>query len=202
MRCESARPTNVQIRTTHRTEARRRAALGPRQVSPPMAARLWSDAEDQIIRDGYANGVPVRQLARTLGCGITTISTRAKALGATTHARSRTERAVTAKVLDAKARKTTAMMAELEILELSQRRTLAAMRKTERWSTILRGDMGVENVVDVVNIPARDLRDEASARSSMMSTIAKLDTDDGGATEARSMLENLAAALGVKGPDQ
>lgn len=167
-----------------------------------MAARQWSEAEDQIIRDGYANGVPVRQLALTLGAGIATISKRAAVLGATTNARAQTERAVSAKVIDAKARKTTAMLAELAILELSQVRVLRAMRGEGQWSTILRGDMGVERVVEVPTIPARDLRDEASARSSMMSTIAKLDTDDGGATEARSMLENLAAALGVKGPDQ
>lgn len=167
-----------------------------------MAARQWTPEDDQTIRNGYEQGVPVRRLAAELGCGITTISMRAKVLGATTNARAQTERAVTAKVIDAKARKTTAMLAELEILELSQARTIAAMRKTSTWSTVLRGEGGIERDVELTYIPARDLRDEASARSSMMSTIAKLDTDDGGATEARSMLENLAAALGVKGPDQ
>jgi len=91
-------------------------------------------------------------------------------------------------------------MAELEILELSQTVALRALRGRGKWKTLLRGTGGTEVTELLDYIPARDLRDTTTARANMAQVIDRLDANDGGVADGRSMLERLGAALGVEGP--
>lgn len=136
-------------------------------------------------------------MAEVIGRSRSTIDRRLRALdlGATT--RLHTRAASQANAEDGRARRAKAALAELEILELTQQRSLATMRGNAQWSTVLRGEMGVEDTQQIGFIPPRDLREESSARAAMSATIAKLTVDDNGAQAAISMIERLAQAVGV-----
>ena len=164
-------------------------------------ARPWTPEDDQRLRDLHATGKSLHAIAQEMSRGKATVSGQSKALGLS-WAREQVHAATTAKVRDAKARRAAALEAELEILELAQARVLDAMRRRSSWRTVMRGEGGAEHTDDLDFVPSRDLRDETSSRNAMAGIIAKLDTDDNGATEARSMLERLADTLGVTGPEQ
>lgn len=166
-----------------------------------MAARPWTDEEDQRLRDLYAAETPVRKIATELGRPHSTVALRAKKLGLASK-RTDTVAATTTRVVDAKARRSAAALAELEILELAQARTLKALRGDEKWSTILRGELGVEDVQRLDTIPPRDMREESSARSAMSTTISKLSVEDNGVTEGVAMIDRLADALGIPQPGE
>ena len=159
----------------------------------------WTTADDQTLTDLHRTGRSLTSIARDMHRGKATISEKAKALGLTWN-RAQVGEAVHAKITDAKARRANALLAELEILELSQARVLSALRGHDTWSTVLRGDGGAESERTLDTVPPRDLRDETTARASMAVVISRLDDNDHGATEARSMLERLAARLNVTGP--
>ncbi len=71
-----------------------------------MASRIdWTDEHDTTIRDGYAAGTPIRQIAATLGVSVGSVSQRARKIGATSTARTIVAATAAANRLDAAARR-------------------------------------------------------------------------------------------------
>lgn len=157
-----------------------------------MAARTWTPDEDTLIRDGYANGVPVRQLAKQLGCGIGTVSKRAATIGATTTARSQVAAAVEAKQLDAKAKRATLKANLLDD---------AARLRAQLWEPAEYVDHGGKEFVEVrwtmptpVYTDQLKLMQATSTAIGSYERLEKLDADTG-LTDAVGMLDKIAAEI-------
>lgn len=162
-------------------------------------AHQWTDAEDEIIRNGYAEGTPVRVLATQLGISTWSISKRAGKIGADHAARSRVQAAVEANRIDGKARRQ-------KLIERIYTRSEAIMERLEapEFVTLVPTAPGVQSRTVLDFVPPADERALANSLSSYLGTVERLEKidADNGAADARSMLERLATALGVTGPAQ
>lgn len=151
----------------------------------------WTPERDQIVRDGYANGTPVRQLAAQLGCGTSSITRRAQALGVTTTAGDQVRAAVAAKQLTAKQRRTA-------VLDRLYTRAETVLTRLEADTfTTLTMSAGSQLTQELTFVPPQDERHLSSSISTYLASaerIEKLDAD-AGTVEAVGMLDRIADAI-------
>ena len=163
--------------------------------------RPWTEDDTTRLRELHSKGLSCGKIAEEMGRSKATISDYALAEGLSwPGAQAQIHVAAATNAASARVRRAQALMAELEILELSQTVALRALRGRGKWKTLLRGTGGTEVTELLDYIPARDLRDTTTARANMAQVIDRLDANDGGVADGRSMLERLGAALGVEGP--
>lgn len=163
-----------------------------------MPPKPWTPDHDQQLTDLHATGKSLHAIAKEMGRAKSTVSVAAERLGLSWD-RSKVAKATQAKVLDARARRAAAVETELELLELSQAQVRKGL-KGDGWDTLQRAEGGAEDVVTLTFVPARDLREHTAARNAMAGIITRLDHTDPGVEAGRSMLDALAASLGVTGP--
>lgn len=156
------------------------------------------DTEDTRLRELHTAGKSLHAIAKEMGRSKDTIARHAQRLGLTWD-RDRVVAATKAKVADARARRAAAVAVELDLLELSQAQIRAGL-KGEGWQTLVKAEMGTEVTRRLKYVPPRDLKDHTAARSAMAGIITRLDHTDPGVEAGRSMLDALAASLGVTGP--
>lgn len=169
-----------------------------------MRGRHWTPEDDERLVELHGNdGASLRSVAAEMGRPQSTVSEKAKALGLSWD-RGAMKQAIEAGVVDAKARRTKAALAELELLELTQKRLRESLRGRAKWRAVLKGEFGAERLAEVDAVPSRDLRDESQARASMSQVIDRL--DDKSATPeldaAASMLGRLHEALVAERHDE
>lgn len=155
-------------------------------------ASSWTPERDQIVRDGYAAGTPVRQLAKTLGIDISTVSKRAQTLGARSTARAQVAQAVAAKKLDAKARR-----ADILARLYTRAETVLARLEADTFRTLVPVAPGEQQPRNLDFVPPPDERYLSSSLSSYLSSaerLEKLDADTG-LTDAVGMLDKIAAEI-------
>lgn len=163
---------------------------------PPR--RPWTDAHDAELRQHHAAGKSLHGIAKEMGRAKSTVAAAAERLDLSWD-RDKVAKATQAKVLDARARRARAVEVELDLLETSQEQIRAGLAGVG-WKTLQRAEGGAEDVVTLEFVPARDLREHTAARSAMAGIITRLDHTDLGVEAGRSMLDALAASLGVTGP--
>lgn len=163
-------------------------------------ARPWNPDEDTLLTTLHGQGASLNAVAKAMERSKDAVSRHAARLGLGWD-RTRTAVATDAKVKDAAARRADAVLVELELLELAQAQAVSGL-KGKGWKTLQRGEQGAEHTRELDYVPARDLREHTAARSGMATIIGRLDTTDPAVEAGKSMLEALAATLGVKGPDE
>lgn len=162
----------------------------------------WTDAETATLRDLHATeGMTLTRAAKTMGRSRSTVSDKSKVLGLSWERPAHTVIATQARNIDIRARKSAAAAAELELLELAQAQLREGMT-SGAWTTVLRGEGGAESEVTVTKVPARDLRDHATARAASAQVITRLadDADSDGLDRAKSTLGAIAEALRSAAP--
>ena len=165
-------------------------------------ARRWTPAEVDRFKALHADGASLHSIARELDRSKGVVSRKASELGLS-FARDRTAAAAQSRVVDGKARRAAAVLAELEILEAEQARVLRVHRGEPgaAWQTVLRGEGGAESVRELDFVPARDAREATNARAGSATIIDRLTDDSGGAEQVRGLLGGLADALGLRTTD-
>ncbi|MFD2792573.1 hypothetical protein ACFS27_03330 [Promicromonospora vindobonensis] len=165
-----------------------------------MAAGPYRPDEDDVLRDLIPKGVSQSEIGRQLDRTRGSVANRAAKLGIRSD-RTDTAAATQAKVLDVKARRAAAALAELEILEHAQADVLATMRDHQPWTTVLRGELGVEFETTTSKIPARDQREAAAARSQAAGILTKLEVAADEHAEAKAFITQLGEALLATAPE-
>lgn len=162
------------------------------------AARPWTPQDDETLRAAHGAGKSLHAIAKEMGRGKGTISVKAAKLGLTWD-RAQVGEAVHAKVMDAKARRAVLKDHLLED---------AARLRTQLFAeAVVFNFGGKDNTYEQRTLDKPPFADQLKimqATSTAVATYERLERldDDAGATDGRSMLERLAARLGVKGPDQ
>ena len=162
-----------------------------------MPGSPWTDADTAKLRDLHAaEGMTLNRAAKLMGRGSSTISRKSKALGLSWERPVQVVIATQANVIDIRARKAAAAAMELRLLEMTQQHLHDGI-ESKSWTALVRGEGGGEYERELSTVPARDLRDLASARSSSAQVIARLsdDSDRADIDTAKSMLAALGAAL-------
>lgn len=165
----------------------------------PRPVRRWTDTEVDKLKALHADGASLHAIARELDRSKGVVSRKASELGLRFD-RDRTAAAAKSRVLDAKARRAAAVLAELEILEHEQARVLEVHRGDRTWHTVMRGEAGAETVRELDFVPARDAREATNARAGSATIIDRLTDDTTGAEQVRGLLGGLADALGIRPP--
>lgn len=167
-----------------------------------MAAPVpWTDDEDQTLRDLAQAGRPISAMVKALtGRHPSSVKRRLDRLGI--HGdRTQTAAATQAKVIDAKARRAAAALAELEILEHAQADVLATMRDRQPWTTVLKAEGGAEYETTTTKIPTRDQREAAAARSQAAGILTKLEVATDEHADAKAFITQLGEALLATAPE-
>lgn len=133
------------------------------------------------------------EIAKALGVGFATITRWANREGLSFD-RTATEKAVKARVIDAKARR-------ISIVERLYTRTEAVLTRLEadEFTTLVRGAQGRESQRTLAFVPPTHERELSSSMSNYLASAAKLEAIDSGqdADDAKSMLAKLGRALGI-----
>lgn len=158
-----------------------------------MPAHVWTDEEDQAIRDGHAAGKSLTATAKGMGVAKAVVSRRAAVLGLDWD-RTRTAVATHARGIDAKARR-----ADLQLRALARAEALYARLEAPTFTAIMRAAYGEEVLRELDHVPAREERDIAATIRTHLDASLRLDAHDsaGGATAVIGILQQTAAALGL-----
>lgn len=153
---------------------------------PPLTAR-----ERQAIFDLHAEGLSRNEIARRTGRNTQTVSKTCAAAGLTF------DRGKAAAMIEA--RKVDLRAARVRLIERAYERASSIFDRLEAptFEAVLRAAQGAEQVAVLTFVPTRDERDLADAISRHLAAAAntaKIDNDNG-ASEARSMLAGVEAAL-------
>lgn len=169
-----------------------------------MPNRLPDFTDEQVeeLRRLINSGASQRDVTRAMGVGRGLVVREAKRLGMSWQRSGATAAAVAEKVVSLRERRTRAAEVEMELLEWQQKRLRDVAVDGGLWRTVMKGDKGAEFEEELAFIPSRDLKDENAARVASLNVLAKLDNSDPGVMAGVSMLEALAATLGVKGPTE
>lgn len=153
----------------------------------------WTPEHDTTLAALHAQDLSVRQIAERMGMSKTRIASRAAKAGLGWD-RTRTRAATHAAVADAKARRA---ILELNLLADAER------LRAQMWTPVEYIDHGGKDYIEVrwhqdepTPTDKLKLMQAATAAIDRSIKIAQLDAD-GGATEATSMLQRLADAMGV-----
>jgi len=163
-----------------------------------MATTPWTPAEDDRFRAPHDTETPVRKIAETLGRPRSTVAYRLKRLGLTS-TRTKTAAATAANVADAKARRA---RLQLELLDDAERLRGQMFAPTKVFNF-----GGKDNTYAEANLTEPTFTDKLKVMQAVGIAVdrhIRLDEHDTGtgATAAASMLDRLAAAMGVpQAPD-
>jgi transposase len=156
-----------------------------------------TESEKQQIRDLHAEGLSRNEIAKRVGRAAGTVTAFCQREGLTFP---QVERAaqVEAAALSAKQRTLAAHERQLRIVEHQQAKLLRHYDDGEEWRTKLKGKAGAERVASLDFIPPEDERNTTGAISNSVMALSKLaPTDDAGREAAVSIVEALAASLGL-----
>lgn len=158
-----------------------------------MAPSPITDSDRARVRELHEQGKTRNDTARTLGRSPSTVSRIARELGLS-YDRSKTAAASAAKAVDNRARRIV-----LESRALSRAEALYDRLEADRYRFTATTVNGIETRT-LDHVPAQDERHLSGAAAAHIATAAKLAEANasGQAEAARSMLGNLAEALGIK----
>ncbi|WP_261562311.1 helix-turn-helix domain-containing protein [Frankia tisae] len=156
------------------------------------ALRVLGPEDEDAVRELHRQGLSRNAIAREIGRSPATVSKIAKGLGLKFD-RAATKAATAAKVVDAAARRTE-LVGDM-LVEASR----LVRRLSEPYGSVFASKDGESVVTPLAQITPAGARDLASAVASLSASIVRLSTIpvSDSTTEARSMLGDLAHALGV-----
>lgn len=158
-----------------------------------MASRIdWTDEHDTAIRDGYAAGTPIRQIATNLGISVGSVSQRARKIGATSTARTIVAAAAEANRLDAAARR--AALAVDLLGDVERLRTQLWLPHTYFDWGGKDHDFAEHTTPEPTPTDKLKLAQASSTLIGSIERLTKLDAD-AGVHEAVGMLDGIAAAI-------
>jgi ParB-like chromosome segregation protein Spo0J len=156
-----------------------------------------SDAEKQSIRDLHAEGLSRNAIAKRVGRSPAAVTALCKREGLAFPAETNTA-LVAARAVSAKERTLAAHERQLRIVEHQQAKLLRHYDDHEQWKTKIKGKAGAERLIDLDFIPPEDERNTTGAISNSIMALSKLaPTEDAGREAAVSIVEALAASLGL-----
>ncbi|RKT85613.1 Helix-turn-helix domain-containing protein [Saccharopolyspora antimicrobica] len=160
-----------------------------------MGTSPITDSDRARVRELHEQGKTRNDIAKTLGRSPSTVSKLARELGLSFD-RSATAAASAAKAIDNRARRVA-----LEGRALARAEALYDRLEADRYRFTATTVNGIETRT-LDHVPAQDERHLSGAAAAHIATAAKLAEANasGQAEAARSMLGNLAEALGIKAP--
>jgi len=156
-----------------------------------MATGPWTQVEDDALRELIPQGVSQTEIGRRLERSRGAVANRAAKLGIFSD-RTDTVKATEAKVIDAKARRAT-----LEVRMLERAAKILDRLDADTFRTVLKAEMGAEEIREVDTPLPRDERDLMNAAQIALTSALKVAAHDAdtGAAEASSAAGDILAAI-------
>lgn len=158
-----------------------------------MSTIDWTPTMDAYLHQASAAVPPISlaHQARHLGVAKGSIVNRRRHLGITSD-RTSTAAAIEARRIDAAERRTALEQRHLDRIE-----HLLNRLESPEWKTILKGEMGIEEVRNLTFVPPRDEKDIAATILQHWGALERIKrmNPDTGTTEAISMLGGIAKLL-------
>ena len=162
-----------------------------------------TEAEKKLAREWLSELVPVSEVARRIGVGVSTISRLRKREGLGSVPLVDNSAGVQQFKRDAAAKRAQRQAAFDEIFQLRQTALLKVLRGEEKYKTLVKIPGGGEITESLSYIPAADLRSEMAVLASLDQSINRNDdrADDGGLARAQSMLTTILRGLTSNPPE-